>query len=249
MSCKKCNTEKCNCTAEFCINPLIHMFKGANALVGTSSAYTTPWEILGTITGLPIPLPTPENKNTYDITTALIQTLSSGISISNNSDFCCPDCKNGVYYLGNVQSLSIIIGTTQRVCCIEHYAALPLWSAIVNKIGTYQCCDTDFSEMLGEWIANASANSDYFDMDMVLAEGLAEISSFNNYSGLGILYNFLKLTYPELTPEDYLNILAIIINLGIVVECNGCEMIIASTETYITYKVGGKAFPADQIKN
>ena len=72
-----------------------------------------------------------------------------------------------------------------------------------------------------------------------MATGNEESSSFNGYSGLGILFNYLQLNHPELTAEDYLNILGVIVNLGIVIQCNGCEMIISSTDTYIQSIGGG----------
>lgn len=268
MSCKKCNTNKCTCEVTTCINPLIYMFKGIFSLVGTESDNIFILEILANISngggkgdvafpkdqigeaavnaevGIKKPIdanpigPIRTLKFTLDLTTALIEALTAGISISNNKNLCCPDCKNGVYFLGGAQNFIDLYAalslTTTRICCLEHASTVQTWMNVLAETNDqYACCNTDFNEAVQQWFSASSSTSVNFYLDDILATGVLESSSFNGYSGLGILFNYLQLSHPELTAEDYLNILGVIVNLGIVIQCNGCEMIIASTDTYI----------------
>ena len=226
------------------------MMKGVFSLVGTDSDNLLVLEILSKISkrrsipdsgihvnATPGPGPKPLSF-TLDLTTALIDTLVGGISISNNKNLCCPDCKNGVYFLGGAQNFidlytELSLSTT-RICCLEHASTVRTWMNVVEETGdSYPCCNTDFNEAVEQWFSASSSTSVNFDLDDILTLGILESSSFNGYSGLGILFNYLQLNHPELTAEDYLNILGVIVNLGIVIQCNGCEMIIASTDTYI----------------
>ena len=187
----------------------------------------------------------------------MIETLVGGISISNNKNLCCPDCKNGVYFLGGAQNFidlyAALTGgpavpakvetkplaiplTKARICCLEHATTIETWLRVLEATqDQYKCCDTDFNEAVQQWFNASSSTSVNFYLDDILEIGVLESSSFNGYSGLGILFNYLQLNHPELTAEDYLNILGVIVNLGIVIQCNGCEMIMASVETYIKW--------------
>lgn len=287
MGCKKCNTSKCTCEVTTCINPLIYMMKGVFSLVGTESDNLLVLEILASISKggglvkfpidgpIRVPIKTTTTASTgtaadtgvnakvgftLDITTALIETLTAGISISNNKNLCCPDCKNGVYFLGGARNFVYLYTTLTgglaaakvetktlaapltktRICCLEHASTVQTWMDVVTIIGDqYSCCNTDFNEAVQQWFNASSSTSVNFYLDDILEIGILESSSFNGYSGLGILFNYLQLSHPELTTEDYLNILGVIVNLGIVIQCNGCEMIISSTDTYINSIGGG----------
>jgi hypothetical protein len=275
MSCKKCKTSKCTCEVTTCINPLIYMMKGVFSLVGTDSDNLTVLQILAKISkgeeivkvpigdiavnagvGIKYPVdavPDRQLKFTLDVTTALIETLSGGISISNNKNLCCPDCKNGIYYLGGAQSFlqvqEFIRYSTTRICCLEHATTVETWLKVLESLGgnDFPCCHTDFNEAFQQWFDASSSSSANFYLDDLFQIGILESSSFNGYSGLGILFNYLQLNHPELTAEDYLNILGVIVNLGLVIQCNGCEMIIASAETYLKWweaTNGGGPVPA-----
>jgi hypothetical protein len=261
MSCKKCKTTKCTCEVTTCINPLIYMFKGMFSLVGTESDNIGVLEILAKISkkGKKRDVIFPKDPRgevaakdvadtadtktlgfTLDVTTALIETLVGGISISNNKNLCCPDCKNGIYYLGGAELFielhEFLIKSSTRICCLEHASTIETWLKVLEATeNQYKCCDTDFNEAVQQWFNASSSSSVNFYLDDILTIGVLESSSFNGYSGLGILFNYLQLNYPELTSEDYLNILGVIVNLGIVIQCNDCEMIIASVETYLKW--------------
>lgn len=279
MSCKKCNTNKCTCEVTTCINPLIYLFKGVFPLIGTNSNNIGILEYLSSISkngkgsiGIFPKTRIDFIKNpgdvaligdgvafdklgfTLDLTTALIDLLGGGISISNNKNICCPDCKNGVYYLGGAEKFlmmqQFLLNSKIRICCLEHATNVETWLKVLEATqDQYGCCNTDFNEELELWIAASSSSTAYFNLDDVLAIGILESSSFNGYSGLGILFNYLQLNHPELTSEDYLNILGVIVNMGLVIQCDGCEMIMASVETYLKWAEangtgGGGAVPA-----
>jgi hypothetical protein len=280
MSCKKCKTSKCTCETTTCINPLIYMMKNVLSLVGTSSDNIYILEILAKISGndgdgvKPFPIKNIDYAKTLadsaaindrtpidglklkfnlELTTALIEVLTNGISISNNKNICCPDCKNGIYYLGGAEAFTQIYPTISqfklaRVCCLEHATTVETWLNVIKIIGNdFPCCNTDFNESVELWIAASSSSSAYFYLDDITTIGILESSSFNGYSGLGILFNYLQLNHPELTSEDYLNILGVIVNLGLVIQCNGCEIIMTTPETYITWLQtinGGGPVPA-----
>jgi len=247
--------------------------KGVFSLVGTESDNIALLQILASISkgGRPIKFPTdgpirvPIKTTTtasigtaadtaandklgftLDVTTALIETLTDGISISNNKNLCCPDCKNGVYFLGGAQNFIDLYAdlslTTTRICCLEHATTIETWLRVLEATqDQYPCCNTDFNEAIQQWFDASSSSSANFYLDDLFQIGILESSPFNGYSGLGILFNYLQLNHPELTAEDYLNILGVIVNLGLVIQCNGCEMIMASVETYLKWAeaVGG----------
>lgn len=236
MSCKKCKTTKCTCEASICINPLIYMMKSVFALEGTLSSNFNIKNDLIEISNKCLDPVTPVQCDDYalNLPEALYKILDSGITISNNKDYCCPDCKNGVYFLGSPEvfiELKDFLVDDTKICCIEHYTTAASWITHLKDLNI-KCCNTDFSETISNWINASSTTSNYFYLDALTELGLVESSSFNNYSGLGILFDFLQLNFPELTNEDYLNVLGVIMNLGLVIECNGCEMFISSVATY-----------------
>jgi hypothetical protein len=239
MSCKKCNSTKCTCSTNICINPLVYAIKSVFSLVGTDSNNDQVLTILSGITkdGSPGPLPIPFDLNLPE---ALVEVLNSGISISNNKDYCCPDCTNGFYFLGSSDQLQNLFGhyPDLRICCVEHYSSVNTWNRVKNflkGIGypNINCCDTDFSEAAQNWLNAATTTNGLFYLEDLINNGIIEVSSFNGYSGLSILFDFLQLNHPELQPEDYLNILGVIMNLGLIVKCDGCNMNISSINTYI----------------
>jgi hypothetical protein len=240
MSCKKCKTSKCTCEITTCINPLIYMIKEAFSLVGTETNDLSAMTILSDISvDYSIPAPPPV-KYTYTLPLALVQVLSSGISISNNKNLCCSDCRSGLYFIGNnTGALNLIQNSSvAEICCIEHISSFSTWSVVLETwLSEYttqpKCCDTDFSELSQLWIQAASAANNYFYLNTIIENGIFETSSFNNYSGLGILFNYLQLNHSELTANDYLNLLGVIAALGIVVKCNDCQMTITSTNIYL----------------
>lgn len=255
MSCSTCKTEKCTCATSLCTNPLIYIFKDVFSLVGTTSDNDSSWLLLSDISNSPVIVPSTPFNHTLE--SALIQVLSSGISISNNSLLCCPDCQSGLYSTGNVNVALLLAHPINRgdICCIEHQSSFSSWVKfleswyLVNQ-NEPKCCDTDFAEAIQLWNNACSSSSAYFYLDTILDLGVLEASSFGGYSGLGILFNYLQLNHPELTPEDYLNILGIIANIGITIRCMGCSIYLSSTDTYLKLfgKGGiGKAITAEAI--
>ena len=239
MSCLKCNANKCTCETSLCINPLIYLFKEVFSLIGTPPGDS------GFDKAVPAKGPVKAPK-TYTLASALEYTLSQGISISNNKNICCPDCRSGIYALGNLTVFQNLLNifSSSDICCIEHYSSLQTWMVFQEMWarfhdGKIKCCDTDFNEVVTEWIAaSSSVNSNYY-LDTIINDGIFEESSFNGYSGLGILFNFLQLNHPELTADDYLDILGIMMEQGVVVYCSDCSINISNEPAFEKY-YGGK---------
>ena len=270
MSCKKCKTSKCTCEATICINPLIYMIKNALSLEGTASSdYGIQNGLVNISDKCSQPVSFSECEEfILSLPEALYGILTKGFIISNNKEYCCPDCKTGIYFLGDTDNYLQTLQTCPNLfCCVEKYVSIDNYLKATEAIGyskfksevgpinintslsNNKCCDTDFSSALQEWISLADSSSDYFFLDLLLDTGIFESSSFNKYSGLGILLNYLKLNHPELTGKDYLDILGVIAKLGVVVRCDGCEMIISSADSFANYAegiglCGGAAVPA-----
>jgi hypothetical protein len=66
------------------------------------------------------------------------------------------------------------------------------------------------------------------------------VSSFNGYSGLGILLNFLQLNYPNLDEVIYVLIMGVILTYGIVIKCDGCQIQFYTAQTYLETLGGGR---------
>lgn len=138
MNCKTCNTNKCTCETSICVNPLIYAMKSAFSLVGTDSDNTDILDLLSSITkdGSPGTLPDPF---VLTLPESLVEVLNSGISISNNKGYCCPDCRNGVYFLGGGRLLPqlLTVQANTRLCCIEHYATTATWINALKALDNY----------------------------------------------------------------------------------------------------------------
>lgn len=243
MSCSKCKTSQCTCETSLCVNPLIYMIKEAFSLVGTDGSSTSINEAANILNDINKDNNYTPVGNIYEISTALVSVLTNGISLSNNENICCPDCINGLYVIGNRAVIGDIIDneTPPKLCCVEHQSILGIWNSfLIQWYDSYnttnvKCCDTDFSEVVKLWIASSNSASAEFYLSEIIQSGIFESSSFNGMSGLGILYNYIKALHPDFTAADYLNILGVITNLGIVVECKGCTIKIASGKTFMEF--------------
>jgi hypothetical protein len=246
MSCLSCNNPVCICStppcvATICTSPLIYLIKDAYLLVGSTSTNLSVFTTLDTICdNAPV---TPTSPFEHTLITALTQVLTSGILISNNDFLCCSDCASGLYFLGDLDSTTDLISSqvpSADICCVEHYSSVSTWSTflqtwILTNSSAPVCCNSDFSELAQQWFTEANSSTAYFYLDALINNGVFEISAFNNHSGLGILFNYLMLNHPELTSDDYLNLLGVLIKLGVVIKCDGCSINISSTTTYLNY--------------
>ena len=243
MSCKKCKTSQCTCETSLCVNPLIYMIKEAFSLVGTDGSDSSINNAVDILNDISKDNSYTNNGNIYDIPLALVQVLINGISVSNNETICCPDCKNGIYVIGNRPVMVDIISaeTPPKLCCIEHQSSLFIWNSFLSQWNevydntNIKCCDTDFSEVIKLWIASSNSAEGEFYLSEIIERGIFESSSFNGMSGLGILYTYIKTLHSDFTAADYLNILGVITNLGVVVECKGCSITISSAKTFIEF--------------
>lgn len=243
MSCSKCKTSQCTCETSLCVNPLIHMIKEVFSLVGTDGDAASINDAENILVDITKNNSYPVVQNIYDIPLALVTVLTNGISLSNNENICCPDCTNGLYVIGNRAVIGDIIDNVNppKLCCVEHQSSLGIWNSFLMQweesynTTNVKCCDTDFSEVVKLWIASSNSASASFNLSRIIEIGIFESSSFNGMSGLGILYSYIKALHPDFTAADYLNILGVITNLGIVVECKGCTIKIASGKTFMEF--------------
>tara|TARA_R100000654_G_scaffold27795_1_gene52127 strand:- start:355 stop:1086 length:732 start_codon:yes stop_codon:yes gene_type:complete len=242
MSCKKCLNSKCTCETSVCENPLLYAVKEAISLVGTKCTdpkiETEYAAIIEQGTAPTVPF-------THSIDSAMISVLLNGISISNDKNICCPDCNSGLYFIGDDTEITDFLNDSAsnylKICCLEHESSVAVWKTINTLYKTQssnakiQCCDTDFKDKLTQWVALCESTDAYFNLDTLLNAGVFEASSFNLYSGLGIILDYLQSRQLSLTATDYLNILGIILKLGFVVNCeNGdCNIQISAMKTYL----------------
>lgn len=239
MSCSKCISDKCNCGSTLCLNPLIYLFKEAFSLIGTDGNAVT-INIAETI------MNDISKNNSYthsgtifDLPLALVTVLRNGISLSNNETLCCPDCSTSFYALGSGGVVNSIYNndTPIRLCCIEHNSSVLNWNQFesnwINAFGSApDCCESDFQDAIKLWIAESNSASAYFYLSDIIDSGLFESSSFNQMSGLGIIYNYIKTMHSDFTSADYLNILGIINHMGILVKCDGCKLVMGGWEAF-----------------
>ena len=207
MSCKKCNTNKCTCETNLCTNPLVYLVKTALPIVEN---YIPEIEDFFA------------NNSGGDISDYI------NLSMTNSGTLCCPDCKNGIYYLGNQDYFNQIVKAGENVCCVE-YLGLD-----ANSPKGVKCCDTDFLSAVQNWIKQLS-NYDLMNSSFSLGDlnSIVESSSFNGYSGLGIVLNFLQLNYPNLDPVLYILFIGVILTYGIVIKCEGCKISFYTAQTYL----------------
>lgn len=225
MSCKKCNTNKCTCETNLCINPLVYLVKTALPIVENYISEIEEF-IDNNNKGREIPAGL---KEEWGIPSAFDLSSYINLSMTNSGTLCCPDCKNGIYYLGNYRMLNAILENGEKICCIE-YLALNL------RIKNFdvKCCGTDFLSSVQAWLqqlSNYNLENASFALDEI--NSIVEVSSFNGYSGLGILLNFLQLNYPNLDEVIYVLIMGVILTYGVVIKCDGCQIQFYTAQTYL----------------
>jgi hypothetical protein len=133
-------------------------------------------------------------------------------SLTNSGKLCCPDCKNGIYYLGNKVDFASLVNENAKFCCIEYIGT--------GISTTLNCCGTDFLNSIQNWLEFLGTTGFSFsDVNNVV-----ESSSFNGFSGLGLMFDYLQLNQPNLDPTIYLFIITAILYYGVVIECVGCKM-------------------------
>jgi len=151
---------------------------------------------------------------------------SLNLSVTNSEKLCCPSCQNGIYFLGDKTNFELLINQNQTFCCIEYLA--------LNTENSINCCGTDFINSIQRWIEllipNLTVDSPFQITDL---NSLIEGSNFNGQSSLGVVLNYLQLTYPTLSINVYILLMDIILKYGIVIKCNGCKITFYTTQEYL----------------
>ena len=223
MGSLKCCPDPCTLPSG-CINPLIHLMKRTLAYANDNVAL---------------------DKAFFDV-------LANGITISGSSNYCCPDCEdpNGFYFLGGYNPYFEIMDSKQMTvgpisnrhpsnivypCCVNSTMPDVIKQsyaddfAIENILqpGAYildkrpACCDNDFTAIVDRLLYETSS-----DLLINSTTGLFEASSFNGVSGITILLDFLNSLSPAVSKTYKTNIFNTIINRGIYIKCDGCDMVI-----------------------
>ena len=223
-----------------CINPLVFLMK----------------EVFGKV------------SDGVSVLVSLDAVLDAGISITSSSNFCCPDCnsKNGFYFLGAAYRFADLIeinglgntlpygddeaGSFDRNlkyrCCVNYQLPMeirgdyfsqfqPTEAQIAANIiydKTPTCCSNDFVASVQELVKLTGSD------DTVLTGGLIEASTFGGKSGLGIMLNFLKTISPALSKLELTAFFTLLIQRGIVVQCDGCDTTIMTVAQYEPYLTG-----------
>jgi hypothetical protein len=245
MACKKCKNNKCNCEAVTCINPLIYFIKSVFALLNSQSS-SIPARSKASVAARAEAEPV-LRSTLYEI---LSDRLDQGLFLASNPNLCCPDCKRGPYILANVEVILKYLeslGITDFECCYDYYGGIESLLKFREAVADANCCESDFADVINLWLESSSPTGTEYNLDEIINNGILEVNTFNGYSGLGILFNYLQLNHPELTETDYTDILAAILEKGIVISCDGCEIIISGIETYLKWYEagsGGGAVPA-----
>lgn len=213
MSNLRCCPDPCQITPG-CINPLVYLLQRT---------------IARAIDGISLP-------------NAFGQVLVSGLVISGKGNFCCPDCvtETGFYYLGGLSSFQIVIDEYQMGVTVGSNNPTKLYPCCVNKSLSIEgeeiyndlfktptlnklpvCCPKTFANEV-----NYLATETFFDPIINTEFGIIEASAFNGVSGIKIILDYLKSLSPTISKQTISQMLEIIFENGLLIDCTGCDLII-----------------------
>lgn len=203
----------CENTSKNCINPLIELYHKAVAVVSRED----------------------------NLADAVSSVLNQGLVLSHSGKICCPDCtaKNGYYYLGSYTGFKTIAALYHQIvppspiytpvkypCCLNK--SLTATDAADFKVRFLNleppCCDTSFPEVFDELLNETG-------LALLLSnQSVIEASTFNSFSGLQIVYDYLKLE--GILDEDIASFFLGVFTSGLVIKCVDCDIIISSVSSY-----------------
>jgi hypothetical protein len=206
---KKCPPSKCTCdTPNCCINPYIYFFKSVFALT---------------------------KDNAYTLLEALEFRLNQGFALASNPNLCCPDCEDGPHILASAETYlkyAEAVGSAET-CCVNYFGTNRLISENYTN-----CCESDFTDAVSLWIDTAAPLGNQEDLTLtgIIERGIIEVSTFSNCSSLGILFRYLQSKHRTITSKDYTDILAFLLDRGVVTFCDGCAIYMLTVEDYLKYR-------------
>lgn len=153
----------------------------------------------------------PEDKfPTESLSSKLISLLSTGI-IENQCSDCCIDC--GEIY--------VLAGQEKYVTLVQELGG----DGGTNIRCCTETCLKEIQEIVGEDAYNILLNKGFF-----------EYSSLEGKSYLCDVLEYAKQN--NASPQDVFDLVQAILNIGIVIYCNGEDRITASIETFLQYAEG-----------
>lgn len=173
-----------------------------------------------------------------DVLASITSTLNSGVII-NECNLCCPDCPAGPYVLGttvNFINVYDYLGPQATwKCCLNVDSSLQAYGTFLTATSatTWTKCCTSFSD------CTTSISKAITDYPSLLTEGILEYGTIADDTTLCIILDTLQALTPSLTPTELGNLIQEILDLGIVVQCNGVgvdtQILISSINSYVTY--------------
>jgi hypothetical protein len=165
----------------------------------------------------------------------LVNALDDGILTSSGTgSICCPVC--GPYVLASVETFLKYAEATgiSNSCCTNVRASVETYLKYSEATGGSGACSNGFSAESTALLDNLSGE----DRNIILDKGIVESGALNpdlssSISDLtAMVLAFVDSTYNE---EQLVEILAVLLDKGIVVSCFPGEIIIASVETYLKW--------------
>lgn len=182
------------------------------------------------------PSGTPASNNTStSYLNLLTNMLQTGLSVSNGDGaYCCPECTEGetkVYFLAGIPKAVQILtdlgykqGDTLNCCLnISSSISTPAYQYFNDQF-TYQCCPNNFSSCVNELTSKlGAACCNELQQIGIVEYGTLELTEGSPFCS--ILTNLLKVS-PALSPGEICDIYKEILNTGIIIKCDGCNMTI-----------------------
>lgn len=176
-------------------------------------------------------------KNNISPEIPLGRILSTGLILSNNGKFCCPDCTDryGFYYLGNIPNWNIIsellkFNTSSESCafpcCVNVEATVETYPDYADNMPIIPpCCDTGFIEGIFRLLQTVSSGD-------FASDGIVEASSIEGKSMISPIMDELYKNNPFISAPEIGAVFEAIMTLGIAIKCFDCSIIVAGTEVF-----------------
>jgi len=191
--------------------------------------------------------------NNVSVDLAFSRLIDKGLVLPSGDEICCPDCSESPFYsLSSVESFLQLAGALDwlkmvpraiNYCCINTDSTMQTYlqyeEAMSSGGDLPACCDTNFTSCA------ALLNID-------LSLGIVETNTLNGDTAICTLLNLIlsiqEPAYLDGTSDDFINML---LSKGFVAFCCGCNIVIGSIETFLTYYETGACldiFPPAKIK-
>lgn len=182
------------------------------------------------------------NNNSTSYINLLTNMLQTGMSLSNgDGSYCCPTCieKDGskVYFIAGIpRAIQILtdlgyqLGDTLPCCTNISSVTSTAAYSYFNSLYTYECCPNNFTACVNELTSKlGAACCNELQQIGIVEYGTLDLTESSPFCF--ILTNLLKVT-PTLTSEEICAIYKEILDIGIVIKCDGCTTTIEKGPDY-----------------